>query len=75
MYIIILASECIRYQFISLFAEEYSTSDTGDSTDGEKDQLTTHILKKQGICFESHETKDRQQYTFKTSIILHQILK
>lgn len=36
-----------------------------------KDQLKTHISNNEEICFESHETKNKQPYAFETSIILH----
>lgn len=49
---------------------EYSTSDTYDSTEGEKDPLTTRISNNQGICSESNESKEDRQ-PFKTSIICH----
>lgn len=68
MYIIFLGLKYIRCQFISLFSVEYSTSDTDDSTEREKDQLTTRISNNQGICSEFNESKEDRQ-PFKTSII------
>lgn len=45
---------------ISLFLEEYSTSEAVDSFEEETEQLTTHISNNQGLCYESNKTKDKE---------------
>lgn len=43
------------------FSEEYSTSETMDSFEEEKEQLTREISNNQGLYYESNDTKDRER--------------
>lgn len=59
MYIYILIFKNQTESIYIPLSEKYSTSETMDSFEEEKEQLTKEISNNQGLCYESNETKDR----------------